>query len=81
MLFAACAVLRRPVNGVSKQCFKFRLEIKFVEKVCERNPFSPDSTQKRPEPQIGPKFVRRLFFGVPVWGTEICQNLSENYHF
>ena len=50
---------------------------------CE--PFSPLQPSKNAR---NPKFVqnlsRRLFWGVPVRGTEfgkICQNLSENYRF
>ena len=37
------------------------------------NPFSPYSIQKRPEPQICPKFVPTIDFGGSNRGTEICQ--------
>ena len=48
------------------------------------NPFPPHSLRKRPKPQICPKFVPAIVFGVPVRGTEIWKNLSkfvENYRF
>ena len=34
--------------------------------VCVAQPFSPYSIQKRPEPQICPKFVPAIVWGVPV---------------
>ena len=43
-----------------------------------RTLFSPYNIQKRPEPQICPKFVPVIiFWGVPIRGTEICQNLKK----
>ena len=48
-------------------------------------PFSPYSIQKRPKPQICPKFVAAIVFGGSSQGgqkfAKVCQNLSENYHF
>ena len=40
------------------------------------NPFPPYSLQKRPKPQICPKFVPAIVLGGSVRGTEIWKNLS-----
>ena len=47
------------------------------------NPFLLYSFQKRPEPQICPKFVPAIVFGVSSQGdwnvSKICKRLFENY--
>ena len=57
----------------------------YVGVSCLANPFPPYSFQKRPEPQICPKFVPAIVFGGSSQGdwnlSKICQNLSENYRF
>ena len=49
------------------------------------SPFPPYSFQKRPEPQICPKFVPAIVFGGSSQGdwtlSKICQNLFENCRF
>ena len=55
-------------------------KIYFVVNLWLANPFSPYSIQKRPEPQICPKFVPVIVFGGSNQGdwnlAKICQNLK-----
>ena len=40
--------------------------------------FLPYSIQNRPKPKFVQNLSRRLFFGVPIRGTQICQKFVEN---
>ena len=47
-----------------------------------RNPFPLTAFKNAPNPKFVPNLSQRLFFfGVPVRGSKICENLSEHYRF